>query len=97
MTKKLNWKNIGANIVEAREELQKIEKRIASKDRPTEGELFVSMEHAYHHLNFAWNSRHMSSKDYDQMSDEDFNVCAKFPKDIEIFRVPLRDKKKKGV
>ncbi len=95
--KKLNWRNIGANIVETRKELQKIEKRIASKNRPLEGELFVSMEHAYHHLNFAWNSRHMSSRDYDRMSDKDFNVCADFPKDMEIFSVPLPGKKKKGV
>ncbi len=95
--KRLNWRNVGANITEARVELQKMEKRIASKDRPSEGELFAAMEHAYHHLNFAWNSRHMPSKEYDRMSDEDFNVCADFPKDMEIFSVPSPKKKKKGV
>ena len=95
--KRLNWRNIKENIAEAREELQKIEKRIASKDRPSEGELLISMEHTYHHINFAWNSRHMSSARYDKMSDNDFNVCGDFPKDIDIYSVTLSKKKKKGV
>ncbi len=96
--KNLNWKNIKDNVVEAREELQEIENQIASKNRPSEGELQISIEHAYHHINFAWNSRHMTSKRYTKMSDEDFNLCGKFPKDIEIYYVPLNKRnKKRGV
>ena len=49
---RLNWKTIKGNITEAREELEQVEARLASKTI-SEGELQVSLEHAYFHLNFA--------------------------------------------
>ncbi len=81
--KKLNWKIIKSNISEAREELQKIESLIESEGFPDTGEFQIMVEHAYHHMNFAWNARNIPSKRYANLTDDDFNSFGKFPEDIE--------------
>ena len=46
-------------------------------DRPLEeGGLKVSLEHAYHHLNFAWNVRYKDTENADRNFDRD----EKFPR-----------------
>ena len=61
---RFNWEIIKSNISEALEELKSIEKQIESGKFPHEGELQVMFEHTYHHLNFAWNARKISTKRY---------------------------------
>jgi hypothetical protein len=90
---KLNWKIILPNIAEAREQLEQIEARAKSGKKPAEGELQVMLEHAYHHLNFAWNVRHVITKRYAKLSDAEFNRWSKFPKEIEEWKI---EKKKKS-
>ena len=46
-----------------------------------EAGLKVSLEHAYHHLNFAWNVRHKATEDADKHFDRD----EKFPKAFTRF------------
>ena len=46
-----------------------------------EAGLKVSLEHAYHHLNFAWNVRNKETKDADKHFDRD----EKFPKAFTRF------------
>ena len=87
---RLNWKNILYNIKDAREELERIEKIIEGKGI-SEIELKVALEHAYHHLNFAWNIRHVPDKRHKKMSNEDFNEWSQFPKEIEIYRLEIKD------
>jgi hypothetical protein len=84
---KLNWTIIGYNLVEAREELQTIEKRINDGDPPTEGDFQARLEHALHHLAFAWNIRRVSTKKYANLSDAEFNEWSKFPEELEPFRI----------
>ena len=51
-------------------------------DRPLEeAGLEVSLEHAYHHLNFAWNVRCKDTKDADKYFDRD----EKFPRAFTRF------------
>ena len=51
-------------------------------DRPLEeAGLAVSLEHAYHHLNFAWNVRYKETADADKHFDRD----EKFPKAFSRF------------
>jgi D-hexose-6-phosphate mutarotase len=83
---RLNWKNILYNIKETREQLEEIE-RLAAEKNLSETELQIKLEHAYHHLNVAWNSRHSPSKRYTEMSDEDFNEWSKFPAEIEAYKL----------
>ena len=76
-----------SNITEAREQLEQIEALQQRGEKISEVELQISLEHAYHHLNFAWNIRHASTKRYANLSDEDFNLWSKFPKEIEVYKI----------
>lgn len=80
---KLNWEIIAADIAEAREQLQKIEGRVKAGNPPNEIELEIMLRHAYHHLNFAWNVRHKSTKRYANLSDEEFTEWGRFPAGFE--------------
>lgn len=90
---KLNWEIILSNIKEAREQLEEIENLIAQNKTMSEIELQIQLEHAYHHLNFAWNIRCKSSKNYAKLSDDEFNEWSKFPKEIHISKL-VRPKQK---
>lgn len=83
----MNWQIIKSNIKEAREELEKIEKEINSSEPPEEIEFMLMLEHAYHHLNFAWNIRNVATDKYATMIDEDFNRWGKFPTDIHLAEI----------
>jgi hypothetical protein len=82
----LNWEIIGWNVTEAREELERTEKQINDGDPPTEYGFQVELEHALHHLVFAWNIRRVSTKKYSNLSDAEFNEWSKFPSELEPFR-----------
>jgi hypothetical protein len=84
---KLNWKIIESNIAEAKEELENIEKQIQSSKKPNIAEFQISLQHAYHHLNFAWNAKYKKTKEYKEMTNKDFKKCGKYPKDIEKFDI----------
>ncbi|MGD0235355.1 MAG: hypothetical protein ABSC55_12575 [Syntrophorhabdales bacterium] len=66
-------------IREAREELEKLEHKIASSNKPVEIKLELSLRHAYHHLNFAWNIRHIETGKYSNLTEADFKKWGKFP------------------
>lgn len=80
----MNRKIIESNIKEAREQIEEIEKRLYAN--LTEGELLVMLQHAYHHLNFAWNARRVSNSRYAKLSEKEFNEWSKYPAaDIDDF------------
>ncbi len=81
--KRLNWKVIQSNIQEAREALEKLETQIASSNKPAEVEFELSIRHAYHHLNTAWNARRTGTDNYRNMSDEDFKKWGLFPTGLD--------------
>ena len=66
------------NIAEAREQLEAIEKSLRDPAYE-ECELQIDLEHAYHHLNYAWNIRNESDAALAAHSDEDFVKWSKFP------------------
>ena len=82
-TRKLNWRTISSDIAEAREELENLEQAVKSGELPSEAEFQTRLQHAYHHLNFAWNARHKTTKRYASLTDADFRAWDKYPKDIE--------------
>ena len=79
---KLNWRIIGYNLAEAREQLEAVEARVKEGNPPSEIEFQIMLEHAYHHLNFAWNVRHQPSEKHAKLNDKRFNRWSKFPKDL---------------
>ncbi len=75
----MNYEIILSNLREAREELDKLESKIKSSDKPDEIELELSLRHTYHHLNFAWNVRNLETEKYKNLTDTDFREWGKFP------------------
>ena len=75
----LTWENISYNLEDALEELQKLDKIISSGDLPDEVEFRIAMQHIYHHLNFAWNTRH---EPIANVTKEQFDQWGKFPSDL---------------
>lgn len=60
----LNWTIILYDIREAREQLEQTEKRVNDGENVSEIEFEIMLQHAYHHLNFAWNVRHVATSKY---------------------------------
>lgn len=77
--KKLNKKRILSNIAEARQELQDIESKIKSGKKFDEMDFEFVLRHACHHLNFAWNTRHVKTREYKNLSDKNFEKWGRFP------------------
>ena len=84
MAKHINWAVVIHNIAEAREELQGLEVALSSRKTRSEAELQVGLEHALHHLYFAWNARHVTSTAYANLTDRDFNRWSEVPSDLEV-------------
>ena len=88
MKNKMNYEIVLSNIREAREEIEKLEAKIASSDKPDEVEFELSLRHAYHHLNSAWHIRNIKTEKYINLTDTDFKNWGKFPTgfdDLESF------------
>ena len=82
------WDIILSNLIEASVELEELRDRILACLKPDAEEarrdfiefsFFVSMEHAYHHVNFAWNCRHQDRERAIQCAREDYKSWEKFP------------------
>lgn len=82
--RRLNRRVILSNVSEAREELERIEALVRGGGKLSEGELSLMFEHAYHHLNYAWNARRTSDGQHRNLKDEDFNAWGRFPTDLEL-------------
>ena len=79
----MNWKIILSKIREAREEIEKIESEINSDSKLDETQLELSLRHAYHHLNFAWNTRNIETKIYKNLSKNEYKKWGQFPKGFD--------------
>jgi len=80
----LNLNIVRSNLAEALEEIQKLERRAAAGELHEE-ELQVGLSHAYRHLNFAWNVRRVTSREYTKLTDHQFREWGRYPAEIEQF------------
>jgi hypothetical protein len=83
MPKRINWKLVAKQLAETREELQRLEAMVASRKSRSEGALQVGLEHAYHHLNFAWNARRMTDKSHRNLTARQFQSGSRFPRTLK--------------
>lgn len=67
-----------SNLADARRQLAEIELSLQDPDYG-EADFKTDMEHAYHHLNYAWNVRNVSDHDLDEQTHADFQRWSKFP------------------
>lgn len=77
-----NRRNISFNLDEAVEELQSLLEK-AKDGTLNEGQLQVGLLHAYHHMNFAWNTRRVSTSEYGQQVRARFKEWGRYPPEIE--------------
>ena len=80
----LNWDIIARNVAEAREQLEEIEARVKGGNPPEPVEFQIMMQHAYHHLHFAWNARYWTTRRYGHLTEEDFQAGGKQPTDLDL-------------
>ncbi len=85
--KRLNRKIIAGNLAEAIEQLKELHNS-ASNGNLDEIELTVGLCHAYHHLNFAWNIRHVPTAQYAKLTQRQFDRWGKYPSGIERLLEP---------
>ena len=94
---RINRARVLTNLREAREQLEEIERRLESNEALPEAELQILLEHAYHHLNWAWNTRSITKSAYANFTDAFFNAWSRTPKDLEPLRVNTRRLKPRDV
>lgn len=80
--KELNLQIVASNLDEVIEELVRIRANV-SAGTIVEEELQVGLCHAYHHLNFAWNVRHVSTEKYAHLTNAQFKRWGSYPRDID--------------
>ena len=67
-----------SNLSEAVEQLNDIIARVDDPDY-SEAKFMVQLEHAYHHMNFAWHIRTESENDVIECTAENFKRWSKYP------------------
>ncbi|PHS11845.1 MAG: hypothetical protein COA86_18935 [Kangiella sp.] len=68
-----------ANIEEAMEQLQDTLSELQKDPEYSEIEFKIDLEHAYHHLNYAWNIRNIEDKEVDKNIDKNYAKWSKYP------------------
>jgi len=79
----LNWTVIISNLGEAIEQLAEIEHQLERGALPTPEQFEVQIQHAFHHLNFAWNARYVSTEVFSRLTDQQFHEWGAYPTDLE--------------
>jgi hypothetical protein len=94
MMPRLNYPMLLQNLSEAREELEHLEQALQGPEPLSEAELRIGLEHALHHLSFAWNARRAGLERHARLSDADFNRWSKLPRDLKPYSVPVRRRRR---
>lgn len=75
----LNYGIITSNLDEAIGELQYLRDLCVSGELD-EVDFRIRLQHAYHHINFAWHIRHISTCQYQNLTRALFKRWGKYPK-----------------
>ena len=67
-------------------ELEQVLKDVKQDNTFDEQELNAGMSSVYHYLNTAWNARHASESEVNELSAEDFYMWRQFPALEELFQ-----------
>ena len=74
------------HLRDAHEELSRTIAEMEADSSYDVGEFIVAIQHIYHHLNTAWNSRDETAEGVAAISDEKFYEWRRFPRDIYLGR-----------
>ncbi len=74
------------HLSEALEQLEKTVRELKENSAYSSAEFEHEIAHAYHHLNYAWNSRYLGPKRAWAAQEKDFFHYRQMPKDIDLER-----------
>ena len=80
----LNKDYIIYNLTEAKGEIDSILRSIKAKPGYGEADFWPAIQHLYHHVNTAWNSRFASNKETYEYSEDNFIKWRQFPGDMDM-------------
>ncbi len=83
----MNRDQVLLHLEEAREAIASTLEEARATPDYSEGSFWVEMQHIYHHLNTAWNSRAESAKAVAEATDADFNRWSAFPPDLPMMEL----------
>jgi hypothetical protein len=83
----MNRDHVLFHLKEAAEELMRTIAQVEKEPDYTAGEFAIPMQHLYHHLNTAWNTRTLESRKIEMATDQDFNTWGMFPEDLHLMEV----------
>ena len=83
---RMNIPHIGFHLDEAEEQLRAILKNLQNAEY-SEAEFRVHMQHLYHHINYAWNTRNSPQEDLNGSTDADFVRWSRYPSDLPTSRL----------
>jgi hypothetical protein len=75
------------NLREAAAELERTVREIEAHPAYSGGELLVAMQHAYHHLNSAWNGQDLPELKAMNPTDASWNALGEFPAGFPLMRL----------
>ena len=91
----MTWNPMLYHLVEAHFELSRLRKDSCTAmnhkhdaDEFDECRLYFGMEEAYHHVNTAWNCRHVAERRVWRCSEDDFREWEKFPLEFKGLWMP---------
>ena len=67
------------NLQDAVDQLNEIIDSIHNDSDYTEIEFKIDHEHAYHHMNYAWNIQHATEAEIQESSKENYKKWSRFP------------------
>jgi hypothetical protein len=75
------------HLAEAADALRQAIEEIKESPDYGDPEFTADMQHIYHHINTAWNSRNANPSDVEPGSDALFNAWGKLPVDLEMMEL----------
>ncbi len=81
----MNKNYIVTNLEEAHLELEQVLKDLKQDGTFGEQEFNAAMSSVYHYLNTAWNARHATESEVNELSSEHFYLWREFPSLDEFF------------
>jgi hypothetical protein len=83
----VNRDQILLHLTEAHEAIGETIQAIRADSEYDIGEFWVEMQHVYHHINTAWNSRDATPREVSAATDADFNRWSSCPSDLPMLQV----------
>ena len=75
------------HLREAAEQLARTVHELESDPEYGSGELLLAAQHAYHHLNSAWNGQELHELKANNLTDATWNRLGEFPSDFPLMSV----------